>query len=273
MKHDRTTPQVTVEDLFKLKRAERPDADFWLQFEHEMRTKQLAAIVEPRPWWAPFIRVSTRMARYQLPVGATAILALTFLTVREYRLPEASETQWGSMAAETQVVSMPEVSVATVSEAPIATSSGMIEKNEMTAAPTARLASNNESAVQQQVSEQASVPENRYSPAAEAIAANLAAVRASAPELAHLVARVSGVDAIINPRTPSQVVDPLARVESTSSSRRTSRLLASALPARYSSSDSEHESINRVERNLTEDRMYDSISRFGVKADSVAIRF
>lgn len=41
----------TLETLLRLKRAERPDADFWRDFEQGLREKQLAAIVEPKPWW------------------------------------------------------------------------------------------------------------------------------------------------------------------------------------------------------------------------------
>jgi hypothetical protein len=76
---------VTLEDLLRVKRAEQPPAEFWGQFEQGLRAKQLAAIVEPRPWWAPFIRVGARLSRYQLPVGATAILAITLFTIREYQ--------------------------------------------------------------------------------------------------------------------------------------------------------------------------------------------
>ena len=36
--------QVTIEDLLRLKRAERPPASFWSDFDREMRAKQLAAI-------------------------------------------------------------------------------------------------------------------------------------------------------------------------------------------------------------------------------------
>lgn len=76
---------VTLEDLLRVKRAEQPPAEFWSHFEHGLRTKQLAAIVEPRPWWAPFIRIGARVSRFQLPVGATAILAITLFTLREYQ--------------------------------------------------------------------------------------------------------------------------------------------------------------------------------------------
>ena len=76
---------VTLEDLFRLKRAERPPAEFWARFDHELRAKQLAAIVEKRPWWRTLPSAFGSLSRYHVPLGATAILALTVLTVREYR--------------------------------------------------------------------------------------------------------------------------------------------------------------------------------------------
>jgi len=266
MRNDRTKPQVILEDLLRLKRSERPDTEFWHQFEREMRVKQLAAIVEPRPWWAPFIRMGSRMARYQLPVGATAILALTFITVREYRLPEAAGTQFISESVVASApVSSSRVDSVIIAETPVpeviienfyAKADVVVASVEVEVAPAV---------VEAQ-------PESVYSPADEAIAANLAAVRAKTPELARLIARVSGVDEIINPRTRSEVVDPLARVKGPSTSR-TSRLLASALPATYSEDRETRGSVLRVERGLTEERVYDSISRFGVKADRLAISF
>ena len=42
---------VTIEDLLHLKRTERPPAEFWTHFERDLRAKQLAALVEKRPWW------------------------------------------------------------------------------------------------------------------------------------------------------------------------------------------------------------------------------
>ena len=42
---------VSVEDLLRLKRAERPPDSFWADFDRQLRAKQLAALVEKRPWW------------------------------------------------------------------------------------------------------------------------------------------------------------------------------------------------------------------------------
>ena len=63
--------KITVEQLLRLKRSERPSAEFWVTFERELRARQLSALVERRPRWqglfAPF-------ARHQLGLGAAAAL-------------------------------------------------------------------------------------------------------------------------------------------------------------------------------------------------------
>ena len=72
--------KVTLEDLLRLKRAERPPVEFWAEFDRTLHAKQLAAIVEKRPWWR---RRHTwlRGGRCSLPLGAAAALAVTFATV------------------------------------------------------------------------------------------------------------------------------------------------------------------------------------------------
>lgn len=76
---------VTLEDLLRLKRAERPSAQFWTEFDRELRAKQLAALVEKRPWWSALPRAFAGLSRYHVPIGATAVLALTIVSVREFR--------------------------------------------------------------------------------------------------------------------------------------------------------------------------------------------
>jgi hypothetical protein len=74
--------KVTVEDLLRLKRAERPAPEFWANFERELRQKQLTALIEKRPWWQELPQLLARRA--YLPVGATAILAFTLVSVKYY---------------------------------------------------------------------------------------------------------------------------------------------------------------------------------------------
>jgi hypothetical protein len=83
--------KVTLEDLLRLKRAERPPAEFWIQFDRELQAKQLAALVGKRPWWHSAAHTFARFS--SLPLGATAALAFAFMAVREYRSPVAEVTQ------------------------------------------------------------------------------------------------------------------------------------------------------------------------------------
>jgi len=90
-----TTPEpsesgkVSLGELLRLKRAERPEPEFWARFEQDLRAKQLAAIVEKRPWWVAlrFPLATRALSRWtvQLPLGAAAVLALSFVVVREDR--------------------------------------------------------------------------------------------------------------------------------------------------------------------------------------------
>lgn len=278
MKPDSTRPQVTLEQLFRVKRAERPPTEFWPQFEREMRMKQLAAIVEPRPWWASFIRVGAQVARYQVPVGVTAIFALTLLTVREYQTPATLESDYAPVIVERAIETMPGPSVPVVVPAEVALAT---QKN--TTAPALVAITEKPSAAS--LSPEGAVRSvtmlggtdrlaESDSPAARMIAANLEAVKASAPELAQLINRVAGLDALIAPRPKSEAVDPLARV-TVNADRRSSRLLASALPAISTSTDEVATGVNnaRISRTLTEERLYDSVSRFGFNANRVAIKF
>lgn len=83
--HESNKRPVTLEDLLRLKRAERPSAEFWTEFDRELRAKQLAALVEKRPWWSALPRAFAGLSRYHVPIGATAVLALTIVSVREFR--------------------------------------------------------------------------------------------------------------------------------------------------------------------------------------------
>jgi hypothetical protein len=94
----KTKATVTLEDLLRLKRAERPPEEFWAKFEAELRTKQLAAAVEKPRWWFGLPRWFAGISRHQMPLGAAAVLAVTFLVVRDYREPglEAVSPSLGS---------------------------------------------------------------------------------------------------------------------------------------------------------------------------------
>jgi hypothetical protein len=82
---DSSSSKPTVEALLRLKRAERPDDAFWGEFEVRMRQKQLAASIEPKPWW---LGASLLARRFSIPAmtgvagaaGAAAVMG--FMAVR-----------------------------------------------------------------------------------------------------------------------------------------------------------------------------------------------
>ena len=72
----------SLEALLRLKRAERPDDAFWQEFERGLHRKQLAAIVEPRPWWLGLAIWGRRLAPVGLPASAAAAALLAVMVVR-----------------------------------------------------------------------------------------------------------------------------------------------------------------------------------------------
>lgn len=262
---------VTLEDLLRVKRAERPPAEFWTQFEREMRAKQLAAIITPRPWWAPLIRVGARLSHYQLPAGAAAILAISFLTLDRYQGQEDGQAYLANDALPAMqsiaapepdyTPNLPQLASPVPSAEQIANIEPVAELAPETTMPTGRSAH-----AVLLLGESPEAPEP--SPSARAIAANLAAAQASDPQILNELFGAIAANAEMRERPR----DPLAQISSPSESRR-SRLLATALPVPVGYSDVEVGSSDRVVRRLTEDRLYDSISRIGVRGDRVAIKF
>ena len=109
----------SLETLLRLKRSERPDSDFWDEFDRGMKQKQLAAIVEPKPWWLEsslFVRKFAPIAGLGL-AGSAALFALVAL-----RLGIAVEPVAGTVAlapgqgAETPSLKPAVVSVASASD-------------------------------------------------------------------------------------------------------------------------------------------------------------
>jgi len=82
--------KVTLEDLLRLKRVELPSPEFWVNFEKELRQKQLTALVQKRHWWHQLPVLINR--RIYIPAGAAAIMAFSLVTIR-YSVP----TQVGQM--------------------------------------------------------------------------------------------------------------------------------------------------------------------------------
>ena len=268
MKSAKTT--VTLEDLLRIKRAEQPPKEYWVQFEQELRSKQLAAIVAPRPWWAPLIRAGAKVAHLQLPVGAAAILAVSLITIREYRTPMLDPVYVPSVAVE-RVLPESQVNVFSALSTVSATLALAVPSEKVESIESAEeyadseLTNDNPDLIA--AAGLASV-EREPSPSARYIAANLAAAQAADPTLMDDVFGSSPRHTQV--RMPRR--DPLTQVTAPGESR-SSRLLATALPVNTGTSELVVGSNERVSRSLTEERMYDSISRVGLRGDRVAIKF
>jgi hypothetical protein len=283
--------QVTLEDLLRLKRAERPAPEFWARFEQELRAKQLAAIVAKRPWWRTLPETFAGLRRYQLPLGATAILAITFLSVREYRSNSPVATPSTVAEQPVQAVSpSPRDAGASAETTLVATASSIsLVGNEQThSGPTGTVPvqeSNSPEGPQlvSAVSEGSSLSgmvawlaggetsePAALSPAAQSIAANLEAAEQEHPELSRRLYGSSGgfeKRGLPDTRRP---VDPLAQMRSPSDFHR-ARVLASALPvaARASGPGSERIAGRIADERLTEQE----ISRFGARGDRFLVKF
>jgi len=287
---------VTIEDLLRLKRAEKPPVEFWTEFERQMRTKQLAAIVRKDPWWASWLGVLGGAARFRMPLGAAAMLAFTFVTVREYNKPSSSAPSTPSSALRAVAVS-PVVS-AVRQEAPqpaveVPTESALVaeQMDAAEAAPDSRVVAIQEHAAPETYVAATPADANRIrdiqaelvglspgparssngsvTPSARFIAANLAAAERSDPELMQNLVRTASFEV----SDKSSSVEPLTQVTTPRDTRR-ARLLASAVPADlHSPEHSALRSRERITSHLDEQALYDSITRLGVAGNRLSIKF
>ncbi len=271
---------VTLENLLQLKRAERPPAEFWNQFDRELRAKQLAALVEKRPWWRTFPRAFGSLSRYHLPLGGTAILALTVLTVREYRSPSAPAVAGTARTAVAVAFASPVNSndVARLGvAAPLHEERAGVATTDGVAADSAELGLASEAVATGHLS-QLVVPaltadsSRTATPATRFIAANLALAKAAEPAIAqNLLGASHGFEARAMPaKTP--VVEPLSQMASPSDVRR-SRLLNGAVMSVSMNTATPARAPEFRSRRISDEQLYDSISRFEGRGNSLAVKF
>jgi len=265
-------PSVTLEDLLRVKRSEQPAPAFWGEFERELRAKQLAAIVEPRRWWTPYIRLGSKLNHLQLPVGAAAILAITLVTIREDGkvglVPTERETAVAHQSANASISSVPSDGALLVApETELASYAVYNDASTASELNPASAYTDVEETVSSAPSADSAVESVEPSPSARYIAANLAAAQEADPGLMDEVFGQS----LRHAQSRQPIREPLAHVSSPGESRR-SRLLATALPVN-AGGELVGPTNERLGRKLTEERLYDTISRVGVKGDRVAIKF
>lgn len=269
-------PPVTLEQLLRLKRAEQPADEFWTRFDRELREKQLAALVERRPWWQTMPQVFARRA--YLPIGATAILAFTLVSVKFYaptQLAQVEELPGNPSAvvvveptlagfnqiAPTMVALVapaPSVAVAEVAASPI-------NDRVVVAAPAATSVTNSPTDVAALISWSAPAAAGLESPSARNIAANIARLEQTEPDL------VSALNGRRSPATRAQSasaqgIAELASVASNISKR--GRLLAQFNDRQFTPEPQAPEIVReRLARRLADPETSDRISRIGIKGD------
>lgn len=265
MKETERKPKVSLEDLLQFKRAERPPAEFWSEFEQALRTKQLAAIVETRPWWRS-LATSKALVRWCVPFGAAAVVAMTFGSFRGFKAQSVSAAPTNEVVAMTETTDASikneppakaeQVAVATAAEADLVGSSNLDHTDSYSQVQLAQVA---DGALTNQAVLESSLEADT--------------VAAGGFVLAQLGDNVSAVSAsVVAARAP--VIEPLAQVATPRDSRR-SRLLAYSVTSDPHAADSSDaaRSRERITRRISDQAIYDSITRLGLSGDRVSIKF
>jgi|CZKI01.1.fsa_nt_gi hypothetical protein len=262
--------KITVQDLLRLKRAERPAPEFWARFESEMRAKQLAAIVVKRPWWDGASRVLGILYRHQLPFGAAAALALAWMGV--HYAGGVSPTGRAVPAGAAGPAALARVPAPAARVAAVA-----IAQHEKVEISAVQAAQSQQPVVDSNASHLTMAPvaaqteSSSKTPFADGIGATLVDFRETGSD--PIKRDVFGSDrefeaSVSSMRQP--VAEPLAQVDP--SGERLERLLAPALPA-YSSSSSRSLAGDRMKQKASYDRMYESMDRYGTGGMSLEFRF
>lgn len=264
---------VTLEDLLRLKRAERPPPEFWEQFDRELRVKQLAALVEKRPWWKLALpRASSIVARYYLPLGAGAVFAIAFVTMRQ---PAGTPAPAGrpdlvAMAARdtAPMVAQPDRVVTPVVLADAATAIAGAPQRDVNPTAAEDSAAASDAAAGTPISAEPIFATlhgvEEPTPSARFIAANLAAVQAADPTLAATFQRSGRAEARV-----TQAVEPLAMISPAEAriARINSPMVAAFAKDNFSRTN------DRIARRLSEARMREETRRFGATGNSLAVSF
>lgn len=269
---DKKSP-VSVEDLLRLKTTERPDAEFWSQFERELRQKQLTALVLKRHWWHELPALLSR--RVYVPAGAAAIVAFTLVTVRYSNsspLAQVENTAPRIAAMDPAVESLPttEVSVTGRSYERADVSADLAHGSRSEAAPVAVARSGDSSdltGVTGLLPVQVGTHESE-TPSARSIAANLAHLEQAEPDLVNAV-----MGSRLSPARAMATTADLGTADATDSAAPRYRLIA-----RYAEHSLSPEPAvpagmrERIARRLGDD-ITDRISRVGVEGSRVSLKF
>ena len=276
---DHRRPPVTLEQLLRLKRAEQPSEEFWNRFERELHQKQLAALVERRPWWHRIPQFLAR--RTYLPIGATAILAFTLISVKFYapaqlaRVDEPARPtsiapgHVASASARPELAALSAPTGVAVSETSAEAAPRPINDRVAVVAASATTASATSGDVAGLISW--STPRSVENPTASArnIAANIARLEQTEPDL------VSVLNGHRNLASSGQSVAEKGIAEfatvATNTSKR-GRLLAQFNDRQFTPEPKAPEIVReRLARHLADPDIANRLSRIGIKGDQVSL--
>jgi hypothetical protein len=257
--------KITVEDLLRLKRAERPAAEFWTNFERELRQKQLTALLRKRPWWQELPQFFARRA--YLPLGASAVLAFTLVSVKYYTPAQPTQAEAAPAAVAAR---HPAASIPTTVTLPAVVSSSLVNHSEPVApAPSSVAAAVPSSLATAELLPALLAPPADETPSARSIAANLETLKQSEPELVNAVMG-NRLSALPRGQYPAAPAAELASVP-TGATRR-SRILAQYTDHPLSPEPTAPAYVReRLARHLGDPDISDRISRIGLKGDQVSL--
>lgn len=97
--HDMANPpedrrhNISLEDLLRFKRAERPDQAFWEQFDQQLHQRMLQTLVRKDPWYVQLMHaLSGTIAQSTAVAGLAAVLAVVVLRPAFIASNESSQT-------------------------------------------------------------------------------------------------------------------------------------------------------------------------------------
>ena len=100
--------EVKIEDLLRLKRAERPSEAFWNTFDRELHQRMLQTLVKKDPWYVQVLHgISGRIAQTAAVGAAAAFLAI--MVVRPAFVNATATSNKGAQFTQEAVASAPQV--------------------------------------------------------------------------------------------------------------------------------------------------------------------
>jgi len=98
--------KISVEELLRFKRAERPDQAFWDKFDRELHQRMMQTLVKKDPWPVQILRgLSTRLAQTGAIVGVAAALAVMVVRPAFFATNEAGNFEMAAVDASESVQS------------------------------------------------------------------------------------------------------------------------------------------------------------------------